>query len=263
LGAYRRPNNGPRVDADLSCTWFDQNEFITSAKARRVLDWVPNHTGVIDTIAAFHASWRAANAKAVVAYALAATRPELVQDLVTLDMLLPGLGLEEVMDCSQGQGLWHFPFHQAEGVAEILFQDRERAYFNRFFTHQAARPGAVSDDDLNAYALAYSGLDRLSAGFGYYRAVFKDGETNRRLAEKKIAIPVLAIGGETGAGAYVGVSFGQVATSVAAEVVPACGHWIADECPEWLSQKVDAVLSFGGGCPLARCAESSNRAFRS
>jgi nucleoside-diphosphate-sugar epimerase len=55
---------GDRVDADLSCTWFDQNEFITSAKARRVLGWVPNHTGVIDTIAAFHASWRAANAKA-------------------------------------------------------------------------------------------------------------------------------------------------------------------------------------------------------
>jgi nucleoside-diphosphate-sugar epimerase len=57
---------GDRAEEDLSCTWFDQNEFITSAKARRLLGWVPNHTGVIDTIGAFYASWGAANAKTVV-----------------------------------------------------------------------------------------------------------------------------------------------------------------------------------------------------
>jgi pimeloyl-ACP methyl ester carboxylesterase len=175
---------------------------------------------------------------AAVAYALAATRPELVLDLVALDMLLPGFGLEQVMDCSQGQGLWHFPFHQAEGVAEMLVEGREREYLAWFFNNQAARPGAVSDDDLAAYALAYSGRDRLNAGFGYYRSIFKDAETNRRLAERKISIPVLALGGEAGAGAYVGGSFGQVATSVVSEVVPACGHWIADECPEWLATRL-------------------------
>lgn len=175
---------------------------------------------------------------AAVAYALAVTRPELVRDLVALDMLLPGFGLEQVMDCSQGQGLWHFPFHQAEGVAEMLIEGREREYLNWFFTNQAARPGAVSNDDLSTYALAYSGRERLSAGFGYYRAVFKDVETNRLLAKNKIPMPVLAIGGETGAGAYVGMSLGQVATSVVAEVVPACGHWIADECPDWLTRRL-------------------------
>jgi nucleoside-diphosphate-sugar epimerase len=56
---------GERAEADLSSTWFDQNEFITSAKASRLLGWVPNHTGVIDTIGAFYASWRAANPKTV------------------------------------------------------------------------------------------------------------------------------------------------------------------------------------------------------
>jgi pimeloyl-ACP methyl ester carboxylesterase len=142
------------------------------------------------------------------------------------------------MDCSQGQGLWHFPFHQAEGVAEMLVEGREAEYLSWFFNNQAARPGAVSDEDLSAYAQAYSGRDRLGAGFGYYRSVFKDAETNRRLAEKKISMPVLAIGGATGAGEYVGGSFSQVATSVVSEVVPACGHWIADECPEWLSQRL-------------------------
>jgi hypothetical protein len=62
-------------------------------------------------------------------------------------------------------------------------------------------------------------------------------ETNRRFAERKTPVKVLAIGGETGAGEYVAMSFGQVATSVVAEIVPACGRWIADERPEWLSRR--------------------------
>ena len=146
--------------------------------------------------------------------------------------------LEQVMDCSQGQGLWHFPFHQAEGVAEMLVEGRERVYLEWFFNKQAARPGAISDDELSTYAMAYAGRARLSAGFGYYRSVLKDGETNRLLAERKLSIPVLAIGGETGAGEWVGGSFGQVATTVISEVVPQCGHWIADECPEWLAKRL-------------------------
>jgi pimeloyl-ACP methyl ester carboxylesterase len=170
---------------------------------------------------------------------LAATRPDLVRDLVALDMLLPGFGLEQVMDCSQGQGLWHFPFHQAEGIAEMLVEGRERAYLGWFFNQQAAHPGVISDEDLSAYVLAYTGRERLSAGFGYYRSIFKDAETNKRLAERKISIPVLAIGGETGAGEYCGGSFEQVATSVVSEIVPDCGHWIADEHPEWLARRLN------------------------
>lgn len=39
---------------------FDQNEFITSAKARRVLGWVPRRPGVLDGAAAAFAAWEAA-----------------------------------------------------------------------------------------------------------------------------------------------------------------------------------------------------------
>jgi nucleoside-diphosphate-sugar epimerase len=56
---------GDAVEHDLASTWFDQNEFITSAKARRILGWVPHSTGVIDTMSAFYASWRAAKPSTV------------------------------------------------------------------------------------------------------------------------------------------------------------------------------------------------------
>jgi nucleoside-diphosphate-sugar epimerase len=41
-------------------TWFDQDEFITSEKARRILNWVPRRPGVLDALPAAYAAWRAA-----------------------------------------------------------------------------------------------------------------------------------------------------------------------------------------------------------
>jgi nucleoside-diphosphate-sugar epimerase len=52
---------GAPSEGDLASTWFDQNEFITSSKARRLLGWTPHYTGVIDTIGAFYESWRSTN----------------------------------------------------------------------------------------------------------------------------------------------------------------------------------------------------------
>lgn len=51
---------GPLDESDPTSTWADQNEFITSAKARRVLGWMPLHLDILDDapiiFAAFHAA---------------------------------------------------------------------------------------------------------------------------------------------------------------------------------------------------------------
>ena len=49
----------PQED-DVTSTWFDQNEFITSQKARQNLGWTPQHIGVIDEIEIYYAAWKAA-----------------------------------------------------------------------------------------------------------------------------------------------------------------------------------------------------------
>lgn len=50
---------GPLEGNNVS-TWFDQNEFITSEKARRILGWVPRRPGILDCIPAAYASWKVA-----------------------------------------------------------------------------------------------------------------------------------------------------------------------------------------------------------
>jgi nucleoside-diphosphate-sugar epimerase len=47
------------AQGDNVSSWFDQNEFITSQKARDRLGWVPRHSGVIDGAPAAYRAWQA------------------------------------------------------------------------------------------------------------------------------------------------------------------------------------------------------------
>jgi len=51
---------GPKKGDNIS-TWFDQNEFVTSQKARQRLGWCARHTGVIESAPQIYQSWKAAN----------------------------------------------------------------------------------------------------------------------------------------------------------------------------------------------------------
>jgi nucleoside-diphosphate-sugar epimerase len=50
---------GP-LEGNNTSTWFDQNELMTSAKARRVLGWEPRHAGIIEDIPGAYAAWKVA-----------------------------------------------------------------------------------------------------------------------------------------------------------------------------------------------------------
>ncbi len=179
---------------------------------------------------------------AATAFALAGFHPEKVERLVALDMLLPGFGLERMLDLSGGQGLWHFAFHQPPGMAEMLVAGRERAYFGWFFEEQAGAPGAVPAEAMNAYVAAYARPASLSAGFGYYRSILDDAKDNARFATTKIGQPVTCIGGERGTGAWMAKSFESACRLVSAHVLAGCGHWIPEERPAELLELLRAKL---------------------
>jgi nucleoside-diphosphate-sugar epimerase len=52
---------GPKKGDNVS-TWFDQNEFITSQKARDRLRWVPRHDGIVESAGAVYQAWKTAQA---------------------------------------------------------------------------------------------------------------------------------------------------------------------------------------------------------
>lgn len=168
---------------------------------------------------------------AMVALAWAAKFPEDVSALVVLDAALPGLGLEELMNVAEG-GMWHFGFFMAPHVPEMLFDGHEGEFFSSSF-RALGSSGTFTDADLEFYARAYTGRDRLRGGFAQYRTLLQDGKENRELLQRHLPMPVLAVGGATGQGTALGESLAPYADQVTTIVAPA-SHFIQEEVPDWL-----------------------------
>ena len=184
----------------------------------------------------------------MVAYAFASSFPKSVERLVLMEAPLPGTlaynatiattHLTNVMD-------WHFFFHNAtDNLAELLTQGRERQYLKSFYDRLAFNPDAIGLDDLDIYASQYESAGAMRAGFELYRAFDRDADDNRTALKKhgRLSMPVLGLGGTSSF--YLPIAkamLKEVAKDTTVEGVPNCGHWIAEENPALL---VERVLAF-------------------
>ena len=78
---------------------------------------------------------------------------------------------------------------------------------------------------------------------GYYRALHEDAEQNRRLAATRLTIPVLALGGAASIAEGVALCMRRLAGQVDGDTVPGAGHWIAEEQPAWLAERLLAFFA--------------------
>ncbi|MBA5224975.1 alpha/beta fold hydrolase [Streptomyces griseoaurantiacus] len=176
----------------------------------------------------------------MIALAWAASHPEDISHLVLVDALLPGLGLEEAMNVAEG-GMWHFGFFMTPDIPEMLLDGHELEFVTATFTAMS-NPGTFSEADLAAYAQAYTGRERLRAGFAHYRTLLDDGHDNRTLlARRKLSMPVLAVG-TTHSGTSLAEFLAPHADNVQGAVAPT-GHFVAEEDPDWFLTTLTDFLS--------------------
>ena len=194
---------------------------------------------------------------AATAYAIAAGWRDRVVTLTILDMLLPGFGLEDLVSLSEtGFGLWHLAFHAAPDVPEMLIAGREREYLSWFFRNHAYDPSAITAEDLDVYVRNFRQPGALRAALGYYRALHQSAAQNWEFARTRLSVPVLALGGAFSIGAGVAGCLRRVATHVEGDIVPDSGHWVAEEQPQWLTERLLAFLAAHRPClahpPMSR-----------
>lgn len=134
---------------------------------------------------------------------------------------------------------WQFAFHANNDIAVYLTHGRERWYINRFFDELAYQPDAISNADLDVYARAFEAPGAMRALCEVYRELDRDAEDNRAALQRhgKLTIPVLASGGAANPLArHFRAMCEEIADSVTDQLVPACGHWVAEEQPEYFTQ---------------------------
>jgi pimeloyl-ACP methyl ester carboxylesterase len=178
----------------------------------------------------------------MVAYAYAQAYRDEVSHLVVIDAPLPGTAVFDRIRADPR--VWHFAFHGARDVPELLVTGRERQYLQAFFDARVFDPSAISDSDLDIYVSAYAAPGAMRAGFELYRAFDRDADDNREALERngKLTVPVLAVGGATStSGPLVEEMMREVADTVTGVRVSRSAHWIPEENP---TELVAAVLEF-------------------
>jgi len=176
----------------------------------------------------------------MVAAAFALNYREEVSHLVVIDAPLPGTAVFDRLRTDPR--VWHFAFHGARDIAEMLVAGRERQYLQAFFNARVADPSAISAADFEIYVAAYSAPGAMRAGFEVYRAFDRDGQDNREALERdgKLTVPVLAVGGMTStSGELMEEMMREVADNVTAVLIADAGHWIPEEQPRVLAQAID------------------------
>ena len=176
----------------------------------------------------------------MVAYAYAAQFPAETEKLVLMDAFLPGVaGWEAIYN---NPAIWHFRFNGP--TPEKLVEGRERTYFEHFWNDFAAdKTRSIPEADRKAYTAAYSRPGRMRAGWAYFVSFQKAARDFALLAETKLTMPVLAIGGEKANGEALGKQARLVASDATVVVLKNTGHWVMEENAK---ETTDALLRFLG-----------------
>lgn len=179
----------------------------------------------------------------MVGYAFVAEHRDRVRRFVVMDAPIPGIGpWDEVL---KSPLLWHFHFGGPD--MERLVAGRERIYLDRFWNDFSADPRRFTEADRRHYAKLYALPGAMHAGFAQFAAFDQDAKDNQAfLAQGKLTMPVLAIGGEKSFGPTMAVVMRATATHVTGVVIPDAGHWLMEEQPR---ATIAAVRDFVDAAP--------------
>jgi pimeloyl-ACP methyl ester carboxylesterase len=175
----------------------------------------------------------------MVAYAFAAQFPERVTRWAAIDAPIPGIGpWDEIL---KSPLLWHFNFRGPD--MERLVAGRERIYLDRFYNELSANPKAIDEATRQHYAALYARPGNMHCAFEQFAAFGQDATDNKALALKgKLAMPILAVGGDKSFGTTQADVMRFVATDVTPQVLANSGHWVMEEQPAAMTAMIRDFL---------------------
>ncbi len=195
--------------------------------------------GVLDSLKITKADLVTHDIGNMVGFAFAAQHRDRVTKFVLIDAPVPGVGpWEEIL---KNPLLWHFRFGGPD--MERLVAGRERIYLDRFWNDFSASPAKFSEASREHYAQLYALPGAMHSGFSQFAAFDQDAIDNKAfLAQGKLTVPILALGGEKSFGLMMATVMKAGADNVEGGVVPGSGHWIMEENPDATVTMVSAFL---------------------
>jgi pimeloyl-ACP methyl ester carboxylesterase len=183
-----------------------------------------------------------------IGYAYAAEWPDDVKRLAVFDAALPGITPPPASGIPSAEAnvkTWHFAFNRLDDLPEILLQGREREFLTWLFRAKAVRPWTITPADIDEYVRVNAAPGAARAALSYYRhKLSAEGLTDSRArAGRKLSMPVLAFGAETGVGAALIDTMRLVATDVRGGVFAGSGHYMPEEAPRAVAEQILTFMS--------------------
>ena len=181
-----------------------------------------------------------------IAYALAADHPDRVDRLVVSEAPLPGISPSPplFLPPQLNARLWHLAFNQLPAeVNEALVRGREEIFFGAEFDASAGTKKLAEETVSYYIETLASDPEALRGSFGFYRAIPATAAQNAERKNRRLTMPVLAIGGAESGGEGVEATMKLVADDVRGVVLSGAAHWVAEQAPEELLAALSEFLA--------------------
>jgi pimeloyl-ACP methyl ester carboxylesterase len=178
-------------------------------------------------------------------YALASDHPEVVDRLVLMEALIPGVSQSAPFlgPSATNDKLWHFAFNRLPEINEQLVRSREHLFFSHQFRSKAASPTAIPEHAIEVYVDSLARSDAaLRSSFEFYRTLDETIAQNERRLARRLVLPILAIAGESNLGPLVAQMLAPIADNVENVIIPNAGHYPAEENPRAVLEAISTFL---------------------
>lgn len=161
----------------------------------------------------------------MVAYAYAAQYGDSVTKIALMDALLPGI--EPVWSNVKGSAWW-FGFFAWPASGDIV-KGKEKEFLTNFWPVVGHAKDPFTPEEQAEFIRAYATPGGTTAAFKWFGAFDQDGKDNLVFAKKKLKMPLLAMGGEYFAAAFLKDHSKLVAENVSESKIAGAGHWLVQE----------------------------------
>ncbi|MGN6397896.1 MAG: alpha/beta fold hydrolase [Mucilaginibacter sp.] len=161
----------------------------------------------------------------MVAYAYAAQFPSEVKKLALMDALLPGI--EPVWSQVKAQAWW-FGFFAQPHSGELV-SGKVGLFFTDFWPTVGFQKNAFTQAEKTEFIRAYSVPGATTGAFHWFGEFNQDAKDNAVFAQTKLTMPLLAVGSDHFAGAFLAEHCRLVATNVKEAIITDSGHWVVQE----------------------------------
>jgi pimeloyl-ACP methyl ester carboxylesterase len=231
---------------------LDQRGYNLSDKPAGVASYQIDHltadiVGLIASLGRERATVIAHDWGGMAAWRLAMDYPQAVERLVVMNAPHPvAFAKALAADWSQRLKSWYILFFQVPWLPEALFSLSPLATARLFFRATAVRRDAFSEADLEVMAAALAQPGALRAMIHWYRAAFRYRPARRA---RTIEAPTLLIWAEDDVALGRSLTYGleRGVPHLQIHYIAGCGHWVQNEAPAEVNERLLAFLGAGGG----------------